>query len=163
MPSGLETDMSLCQGILGVYMREPLLDWQKEGRLLKDARRDGTQAADTAEDLHIAAKVSTPCCCITCQVNRGSACCAGCNSRLASDSARTKDHCNGGCTMLQVQTAREKLQGRHPSDVLLAELAPKYSSTAHWAALQVRMIPNSLLSRSAIAASTHPRSSCCSA
>ena len=50
----------LLQGILGVYMREPLLDWQKEGRLLKDARTDGTQPADTAEDLHIAAKVRIP-------------------------------------------------------------------------------------------------------
>ena len=50
------------QGILGVYMREPLLDWQKEGRLLKDARTDSTQAADTAEDMHIAAKVFLPVC-----------------------------------------------------------------------------------------------------
>ena len=47
------------QGILGVYMREPLLDWQKEGRLLKDARTDSTQAADAAEDMHIAAKVKS--------------------------------------------------------------------------------------------------------
>ena len=47
---------------LGVYMREPLLDWQKEGRLLKDARTDSTQAADTAEDMHIAAKVFLPVC-----------------------------------------------------------------------------------------------------
>ena len=39
--------------------------------------------------------------------------------------------------MLQVQNARDKLQGKHPSDVLLAELAPKHSSTKHWAALQV--------------------------
>jgi hypothetical protein len=39
--------------------------------------------------------------------------------------------------MMQVQNARDKLQGKHPSDVLLAELAPKHSSTKHWAALQV--------------------------
>ena len=39
--------------------------------------------------------------------------------------------------MLQVQNARDKLQGKHPSDVLLADLAPKHSSTKHWAALQV--------------------------
>ena len=54
-----------------------------------------------------------------------------------------RTHVNLGRAMLQVQTARDKLQGRHPSDVLLAELAPKYSSTAHWAALQVRspMLP----------------------
>ena len=45
---------------------------------------------------------------------------------------------HAGWTLLQVQTARDKLQGKHPSDVLLAELAPKYSSTAHWIALQVR-------------------------
>ena len=53
----------LRQGILGVYTREPLLDWQKEGRLLKDARTDSTQAADAAEDMHIAAKVPSllPC------------------------------------------------------------------------------------------------------
>ena len=42
--------------------------------------------------------------------------------------------------VLQLQTARDKLQGRHPSDILLAELAPKYSSTAYWTALQVRCL-----------------------
>ena len=38
---------------------------------------------------------------------------------------------------VQIQNARDKLQGKHPSDILLAELAPKHSSTKHWAALQV--------------------------
>ena len=53
----LKDDLLWRQGILSVYMREPILDWQREGRLLKDARTDSTQAADTAEDIHIAAKV----------------------------------------------------------------------------------------------------------
>ena len=38
---------------------------------------------------------------------------------------------------VQIQNARNKLQGKHPSEILLAELAPKHSSTKHWAALQV--------------------------
>lgn len=41
--------------------------------------------------------------------------------------------------MVQVQNARDKLQGRHPSEILIAELAPKHSSTKHWAALQVSL------------------------
>jgi hypothetical protein len=45
------------QGILGVFLREPLLDWQREGRLLKGASTGNSQAGDAAEDVHIAAKV----------------------------------------------------------------------------------------------------------
>jgi hypothetical protein len=37
----------------------------------------------------------------------------------------------------QVQNARHKLDGRHPSAILIAELTPKHSGTKHWAALQV--------------------------
>ena len=40
---------------------------------------------------------------------------------------------------VQIQNARDKLQGKHPSEILLAELAPKHSSTKHWAALQVTL------------------------
>ena len=36
-------------------------------------------------------------------------------------------------------TARHKLQGRHPVDILLAELAPKHSRAKYWKALQVRV------------------------
>ena len=45
------------QGILGVFLREPLLDWQREGRLLKDARVGDSGGASGAEDYHIATKV----------------------------------------------------------------------------------------------------------
>ena len=38
-------------------MREPLLDWQREGRMLKDPRTGNSQSADGAADMHIAAKV----------------------------------------------------------------------------------------------------------
>ena len=41
-------------------MREPLLDWQREGRLLKDARVGNTEEASSAEAYHIAAKACTP-------------------------------------------------------------------------------------------------------
>ena len=43
-----------------MFLREPLLDWQREGRLLKDARVSDTEGASGAEDYHIAAKVCTP-------------------------------------------------------------------------------------------------------
>ena len=42
-----------------MFLREPLLDWQREGRLLKDARVGDTKEASGAEDHHIAAKVCT--------------------------------------------------------------------------------------------------------
>ncbi len=41
------------------------------------------------------------------------------------------------CLDAQVQNARHKLEGRHPSAILIAELTPKHSGTKHWAALQV--------------------------
>ena len=40
-----------------MFLREPLLDWQREGRLLKGAGTGNSQAGDAAEDVHIAAKV----------------------------------------------------------------------------------------------------------
>lgn len=40
-----------------MFLREPLLDWQREGRLLKVAGTGSSQAGDAAEDVHIAAKV----------------------------------------------------------------------------------------------------------
>jgi len=49
--------LCLLQGILGVFMREPLLDWQREGRMLKDPRTGDSQSAEGAADMHIAAKV----------------------------------------------------------------------------------------------------------
>lgn len=129
----LKGNFSLRQGILGVYMREPLLDWQKEGRLLKDARTDSTQAADTAEDMHIAAKVLL----LFCLTLQGLICLCGTVACRVNACALDRACAYLGCATLQVQTARDKLQGRHPSDILLAELAPKYSATPHWAALQV--------------------------
>ena len=60
------------------------------------------------------------------------------------DSGRTQERAAGIAMsemccffIMQIQNARDKLQGKHPSDILLAELAPKHSSTKHWAALQV--------------------------
>ena len=45
------------QGILGVFLREPLADWQREARLLRASfrARGGEPAPD--EDTHVALKV----------------------------------------------------------------------------------------------------------
>ena len=51
------TLLCLLQGILGVFMREPLLDWQREGRMLKDPKTDNSLSTEGAADMHIAAKV----------------------------------------------------------------------------------------------------------
>ena len=40
-----------------MFLREPLLDWQREERLLKGAGTGNGQTGDAAEDVHIAAKV----------------------------------------------------------------------------------------------------------
>lgn len=48
-----------------------------------------------------------------------------------------RDDAEGREGLLQVQNARHKLEGRHPSDILIAELTPKHSGSKHWAALQV--------------------------
>lgn len=58
--SSFERALCRLQGILGVFMREPLLEWQREGRLLKDASVGASQAATGAEDVHIAAKACAP-------------------------------------------------------------------------------------------------------
>jgi hypothetical protein len=55
-----------------------------------------------------------------------------------------------------VEHARHKLQGRHPADILLAELAPRHGGAKYWKALQVGpcMLPG-LLSPSKCPASVH--------
>lgn len=53
------------QGIMGVFMREPLLDWQREARVLStkgsaaSSAKDPFSAADTVDpqDMHINLKV----------------------------------------------------------------------------------------------------------
>ena len=46
------------QGILGIFLREPLLDWQREARVLQGVRRskDG-ESGGGAADAHITKKV----------------------------------------------------------------------------------------------------------
>ena len=53
------------QGIMGVFMREPLLDWQREARVVNAKRsvpasaKDAVSAAETADpaDMHVNLKV----------------------------------------------------------------------------------------------------------
>ena len=48
------------QGILGVFLREPLLDWQREARVLQGVRRSKAGARpqeSEAADAHISQKV----------------------------------------------------------------------------------------------------------
>ncbi len=47
------------QGILGVFLREPLADWQREARLLRASFRARGGEPPPDEDTHIALKV--PC------------------------------------------------------------------------------------------------------
>ena len=51
------------QGILGVFLREPLLDWLREARAIKRTSRDKDAPLD--EGSHVALKVPLdPCCCL---------------------------------------------------------------------------------------------------
>ena len=65
--------------MLGVFLREPLLDWQKEARSLRSS-----------------------------------------SAAYAS---------------LKVGLAKQRLAGRHPSDVTVAELEAKHATKSHWRAL----------------------------
>ena len=55
----------LSQGIMSVFMREPLLDWQREARVVNAKRsaptsaRDSVSAAEAADpaDMHVNLKV----------------------------------------------------------------------------------------------------------
>lgn len=59
------------QGIMGVFMREPLLDWQREARVVTAKRSAGgtakepVSAADTIDpqDMHVNLKVPCYACC----------------------------------------------------------------------------------------------------
>ena len=59
--------MLLSQGIMSVFMREPLLDWQREARVVNAKQsapataRDSISAAETADpaDMHVNLKVQT--------------------------------------------------------------------------------------------------------
>ena len=52
---GVEKD--LLQGILGVFLREPLADWQREARLLRASFRARGGEPPPDEDTHVALKV----------------------------------------------------------------------------------------------------------
>ncbi|EIE23209.1 kinase-like protein [Coccomyxa subellipsoidea C-169] len=82
----LRSGSGVLEGILGVFLREPLADWQREARLLRASFRARGGEPPPDEDTH---------------------------------------------------NAWHKLEGRHPSAILIAELTPKHSATKHWAALQV--------------------------
>lgn len=45
------------QGILGVFLREPLADWQREARLLRASFRARGGEPPPDEDTHVALKV----------------------------------------------------------------------------------------------------------
>ena len=48
------------QGILGVFLREPLADWQREARLLRASFRARGGEPPPDEDTHVALKVTHP-------------------------------------------------------------------------------------------------------
>lgn len=48
------------QGILGVFLREPLADWQREARLLRASFRARGGEPPPDEDTHVALKVHSP-------------------------------------------------------------------------------------------------------
>ena len=53
------------QGIMGVFLREPLAEWQREARVLqRAAARDGagTGSGPADEDAHLALKALLSCC-----------------------------------------------------------------------------------------------------
>ena len=55
----------MAQGILGIFLREPLLDWQREARVLQGVRRskDGSPPQESgvgAADAHISQKARSP-------------------------------------------------------------------------------------------------------
>ena len=49
------------QGILGVFLREPLADWQREARLLRASFRARGGEPPPDEDTHVALKVLCAC------------------------------------------------------------------------------------------------------
>ncbi|KAK9829312.1 hypothetical protein WJX72_005143 [[Myrmecia] bisecta] len=95
--AALRQGHDILEGILGVFLREPLADWQREARILHPASASRQSAAATA----------------------------------TSDSSSEDIHIN-----LKVELVRQKLQGQHPSEVTIAELATKHGRKKHWPALQ---------------------------
>lgn len=126
------------QGVLGIFLREPLADWQREARLL--------QAGADGEDEYISLKV---CANNLPQVRNnsgrgalwGDTCCtlwlravgyvqpAGMLT-LASDESQP-------FAVLQVEFAKRRLTGAHPAELTVAELETRHKHKRHWPALQV--------------------------
>ena len=132
------------QGILGVFLREPLAEWQREARILRRiASRAITKDAPADEDAHLALKACLHCPHLLCRDS-----CSH-HSRQQHACTSCKLRCRLGIFLkkwvagAQVEHVRHKLQGRHPADILLAELAPRHGSAKYWKALQVGPCINS--------------------
>jgi hypothetical protein len=118
----------LVQGVLGVFLREPLADWQREARLLQ------TGASVDAEEEYISLKASllstlhwmTQALLLVIQ------CQPVCLLRQ-TDFVRTTEQV---CNLLQVAFAKRRLSGDHPAELTVAELATRHKHKQHWPALQ---------------------------
>lgn len=112
------------QGVLGVFLREPLADWQREARLLQAG------ADNDAEEKYISLKA--------CFTSTGFGwpepkCSDDCIAHSELESAPQSDICD----LPQVAFAKRRLSGDHPAELTVAELATRHKHKPHWAALQV--------------------------
>eukprot|EP00884_Botryococcus_braunii_P014588 jgi/Botrbrau1/2312/Bobra.39_1s0001.1 len=94
--AALHASRHIIEGITAIFLREPILEWQKEARALQDVGSRGRVPAQV-------------------------------------DSAASSENTH---ISLKVGITQEKLEGRHPSDIMRAELVSKHGGKPWWSGLQ---------------------------
>ena len=120
----LRRGSALLRGVMDVFLREPLIDWQREARLqsTKSGRAAAKTESSSVDGVHSGSSSA---------VNLGHhlgvqnvARAAG----LSGDEARVVE--------LKVAHAYHKLELGNPCHVTLAQCAPKHEGQAHWAGMR---------------------------
>ena len=119
----LRRGSALLRGVMDVFLREPLIDWQREARLqsMKSGRAAAkTEAASSADGGGSSSSAADLGNLGVQNVARA----AG----LSGDEARVVE--------LKVAHAHHKLELGNPCHVTLAQCAPKHEGQAHWAGMR---------------------------
>ena len=121
----LRRGSALLRGVMDVFLREPLIDWQREARL--QSMKSGRAAAKTAASADGGGGGFSSSSAANLGMNLGVqnvARAAG----LSGDEARVVE--------LKVAHAYHKLELGNPCHVTLAQCAPKHEGQAHWAGMR---------------------------
>jgi DNA-dependent protein kinase catalytic subunit len=118
----LRRGSALLRGVMDVFLREPLIDWQREARL--QSMKSGRAAAKTKnEDGGLD------------QTQRGGSSSATIGAAGKVDAAVGLSGDEARVVELKVAHAYHKLELGNPCHVTLAQCAPKHEGQAHWAGM----------------------------